>query len=305
MPLLPPFFEDAAPPPPPPPPPPSPPPRAGLAPGGVWYDGLTATPERQARRERGGRVEGQWSRPSQEWSSHRPHRRSYTTLTAAAPQGRRAGAAAPRSIEAGQGWRADLPSSQGELTRRTASCVCRAACPGHQRIWHAVARQGPRADFSCPAAMLVSSTSSLSSGSVQPPASGVPPQTEARVQQAEGERGWKHARLSRHCCQALGSGWNRAGCCCHAQERVQAKGQAHMVCRHPRTTAPARTPTACGGAPGRRSTRRRGRRPAPRRPAGAEANACTTCRKAARCPAGARTLPLAKRRVGGVYSESI
>ena len=186
------------------------------------------------------------------------------------------------------GARVDLPSGQpsleprraDELTRRTASCVCRAACPGHQRIWHAVARQGPRADFSCPAAMLVSSTSSLSSGSVQPPASGVPPQTEARRWQAEGERGWKHARLSRHCCQALGSGWNRAGCCCHAQERVQAKGQAHMVCRHPRTTAPARTPTACGGAPGRRSTRRRGRRPAPRRPAGAEANACAPARRA-------------------------
>ena len=134
--------------------------------------------------------------------------------------------------------------------------------------------------------MLVSSTSSLSSGSVQPPASGVPPQTEARGWQAEGERGWKHARLGQ---ALLPSGRNRAGCCSHEQERVRAMGRAHMVYPHPRTTAPARTPTACGGAPGRRSTRQRGRRPAPRRPAGAEANACTPCRAARRwhCGAGA------------------
>ena len=114
------------------------------------------------------------------------------------------------------GARVDLPSGQpsleprraDELTRRTASCVCRAACPGHQRTWHAVARQGPRADFSCPATMLVSSTSSLSSGSVQPPTSGVPPQTDARAWQAEGERGWKHARLGQ---ALLPRGRNRGG----------------------------------------------------------------------------------------------
>ena len=102
-----------------------------------------------------------------------------------------------------------------------------------------------------------------------------------RVNAVGSTRGW-----ARRCCQAGRTG---AGCCSHEQERVRAMGRAHMVYPHPRTTAPARTPTACGGAPGRRSTRQRGRRPAPRRPAGAEANACTPCRAARRwhCGAGA------------------
>ena len=51
--------------------------------------------------ERGGSVGGEWSHPSQELRSHRPRRRPHTTLTAAALRGRPAGAAVPRSMQAG------------------------------------------------------------------------------------------------------------------------------------------------------------------------------------------------------------
>ena len=122
--------------------------------------------------------------------------------------------------------------------------------------------------------MLVSSSSSLSSGSAQPP-TGVPPQTEAeggrrRVYAAGSGRGWSGDVAKR---LSAGGRGTCCRCCYHAQRRVK-RARAHMACPHPRTAVPARTRTACGGAPGKRSTRRRGLRRARRRPAGAEANAC-------------------------------
>ena len=121
--------------------------------------------------------------------------------------------------------------------------------------------------------MLVSSSSSLSSGSAQPP-TGVPPQTEAeggrrRVYAAGSGRGWSGGVAKR-----LSAGGRGAccRCCYHAQRRVK-RARAHMACPHPRTAALARTRTACGGALGRLCTRRQGRRSARRRPAGAKANA--------------------------------
>ena len=126
--------------------------------------------------------------------------------------------------------------------------------------------------------MLVSSSSSLSSGSAQPP-TGVPPQTEAeggrrRVYAAGSGRGWSGGVAKR-----LSAGGRGAccRCCYHAQRRVK-RARAHMACPHPRTAALARTRTACGGALGRLCTRRQGRRSARRRPAGAKANACARAR---------------------------
>jgi hypothetical protein len=84
---------------------------------------------------------------------------------------------------------------------RTQGCLPRVPVYLNSVLW----RTSLRADFSCPAAMLVSSSSSLSSGSAQPPpTSGVPPQTEA-VQ--EGERRWVHAAGQ----ALLPSAWQRAG----------------------------------------------------------------------------------------------
>ena len=185
------------------------------------------------------------------------------------------------------GARVDLPSGQPSLEPRRADELTHLqplACAGRLAPGISVLGTLWRARALEPTFPARRRCSSARRRLCRPGRSSLPPQVcrrklrhdggRQRVNAVGSTRGW-----ARRCCQAGGSG---AGCCSHEQERVRAKGRAHMVCPHPHTTAPARTPTACGGAPGRRSTRRRGRRPTPRRPAGAEANACTTCRAARR-----------------------
>ena len=229
MPLMPPFLEEAAPPPP-PPPPPSPPPRAGLAPGGVWYDGPTATPERQARREREGSVGGAWGERGRrvEPSIAGVEESSATSSATHYSDGRRA-ARRPcwrsRATLHASGARVDLPSGQPSLEPRRADELTHLqplACAGRLAPGISVLGTLWRARALEPTFPARRRCSSARRRLCRPGRSSLPPQVcrrklrhdggRQRVNAVGSTRGW-----ARRCCQAGGTGraaaaTSRSGC---------------------------------------------------------------------------------------------